>query len=163
MIFIEVDLTEKSQAHVIVRFLGFRFLFLLFLLFGSGCSSSGGSGSSRSSGSNSRSDVGNQVLDIATFQGLGKQTWPVWFNIDIGCLQDGLDLFTLFLDETKIKSSGISLHVVSIHTHTRVYDSNMADCVAMWWCHQKKNSYLQLQRHHRQPRRVLHKHRLVQL
>lgn len=126
MIFIEVDLTEKSQAHVIVRFLGFRFLFLLFLLFGGGCSSSGWSGSSRSSGSNSRSDVGNQVLDIATFQGLGKQTWPVWFNIDIGCLQDGLDLFTLFLDETKIKSSGISLHVVSIHTHTHA-------CMTVIW------------------------------
>lgn len=48
-----------------------------------------------SSGSNARSDVGDQVLDINTFEGLGEEAWPVWLDLDVGGLEDGCELLAL--------------------------------------------------------------------
>merc|ERR1719206_1715389 len=54
-------------------------------------SCSSGSSSSRSS-TNTGPDSGDQGLQVTRLQGLGEQSWPVRFNINIGSLQDGGDL-----------------------------------------------------------------------
>jgi len=92
------DLVEQTEAHVVVGLVGLLLL-LLFLLLGlGGWSSGGGSGGSTSSrgGTDSGSDVGDQVLDVDALQGLGEEAGPVGLHLDVGGLQDGVDLLALW-------------------------------------------------------------------
>lgn len=90
-------LVEKSEAHVIVRDIRLLLLLLLFLL---GLSSgrvrcSGGSSTTSWGSANTGSNVGDQVLNVDTLQGLGEKAGPVGLHINIGGLQDGRDFLTL--------------------------------------------------------------------
>ena len=89
-------LVEQAESHVVVRLLG---LFLLGLLLGGGrgsTSGSGGGGGGRSSagGTDSGSDVGEEVLDVDALESLGEEAGPVGLHVDLGGLQDGLNLLT---------------------------------------------------------------------
>ena len=88
-------LVEQAESHVVVRLLG---LFLLGLLLGGGrgsTSGSGGGGRSSAGGTDSGSDVGEEVLDVDALESLGEEAGPVGLHVDLGGLQDGLDLLTL--------------------------------------------------------------------
>lgn len=101
------DLVEQTEAHVVVRLVGLLLLLLLLLLGLGGWSSGGGSRGSTTggSGTNSGSDVGDQVLDVDALQGLGEETGPVGLHLDVGGLQDGVDLLTLVNPKNKISTS----------------------------------------------------------
>lgn len=62
---------------------------------GSLTSSSWGSGSRGRGSANSWTDVGDQVLDVNTFEGLGEEARPVRLNINVGGLQESSELFSL--------------------------------------------------------------------
>merc|ERR1719400_859380 len=86
-------LVEKSESHVVIGF--FLRLFLLFF-FGS-LLSSGSSWSSTTctcsrGGTDSRSNVGDEILDVDGLEALGKKTRPERLHGDVGGLQDGRDL-----------------------------------------------------------------------
>uniref|UniRef100_A0A8D9AJB3 Actin, cytoplasmic 3 n=1 Tax=Cacopsylla melanoneura TaxID=428564 RepID=A0A8D9AJB3_9HEMI len=87
---------QQTKAHVIIRSLVRLFLLLLVLLgFCSRGSSSCGNWSSSSwCSTGTRSYIADQFLHVDAFQSLGKQTRPVWFNVNIGCLQNGLDFLS---------------------------------------------------------------------
>lgn len=70
---------------------GFFLLFLLLLLSGGGASS-GSSASGSGGGTDTRSDVGDELLDVAALESLGEEAGPEGLDFDLGGLQDGLNL-----------------------------------------------------------------------
>merc|ERR1719348_2095670 len=85
-------LVKQAESHVIILF-----LLLWFLLLGSSSGSSlgGGSGSSTTGGgssSDSRSNLGDQLLEVTALKGLGEEARPVGFELDSSSLEDGGDL-----------------------------------------------------------------------
>lgn len=89
------NLIEKSESHIVIgtSFISRFFLLLVFFLGSSG--SWGGSSSSWCSWSGSGSNAGDQFLDINTFQCLGEQAWPVWFDLNVSGFQNCGNFFTL--------------------------------------------------------------------
>merc|ERR1719175_502048 len=91
------SLVEQTESHVVILF--FLLLFLLFLLLRSLSSSTASSRSSATcsrgttTSSYTRSNIGDQRLDVNRLQGLGEKTRPVGLNINPSSLQDGGELF----------------------------------------------------------------------
>merc|ERR1712038_2202578 len=81
-------LIEEAESHVVIGFFLWLFFFLFFLFFS--CSSTASCWGS----TYARTYVGDEILDVAAFKSLGKQSWPVWFYINACCLEDGLDFFS---------------------------------------------------------------------
>lgn len=116
------NLIEKSESHIVIgSFISRFFLFLLFFLGSSGSwgSSSGWSGSWTCSGSGS--NAGDQFLDINTFQCLGEQAWPVWFDLNVSGFQNCGNFFTL----QQIKHLLISIHTTSSKTSEIISKNNL--------------------------------------
>ena len=84
---------SEEATHVNIG--GFLFL-LLLLLGGSGCAGGGDGGASGGSGGNGGgADVGEEVLDVLTLEGLGEEGRPVSLNLVAGGLDDLSELVTL--------------------------------------------------------------------
>merc|ERR1712038_1481600 len=88
-------LVKKTESHVIIGF----FLRLFFLFFFGSLLSSGSSWSSSTTtcsgcGTNSRSDVGDEILDVDGLEALGEKAGPERLHANISGLQDGGDLLS---------------------------------------------------------------------
>merc|ERR1719244_247923 len=86
-------LVEKSESHVVIGFL-LRLFLLFFLgsLLGSGSSWSSTTSTCSGGGTDSRSDVGDEILDADGLQALGEKARPERLYADVCGLQDGRDL-----------------------------------------------------------------------
>ena len=89
-------LIEEAESHVVVLLLGLLLLFLLLRL-GGGSGSTGGGGCPTGGGgcADAGANVGDEVLDVDAFEGLGEEAGPVRLDVHLGGLQDGADLVTL--------------------------------------------------------------------
>ena len=88
-------LVEESESHVVVLLLGLLLLLLFLGGVAAGRGVTAGGGSGRGGGPNAGADVGDQLLDVAALQGLGEEAGPVGLHLDLGGLQEGVDLLTL--------------------------------------------------------------------
>merc|ERR1711907_761901 len=95
------NLIKQTKTHVIIgsRFLRFCFL-LLFLLFYScvGCSITTRSWCSSSSSSWCRTNVADEITNVASLESFSKETRPESFNVDFGCTDNLRDLFSSDID-----------------------------------------------------------------
>lgn len=87
-----VVITEEA-THIDIS----GFLFFLLLLLGGGSTTSGGGGNGGTGGGDggSGADVGEEVLDVLTLEGLGEEGRPVSLNLVAGGLDDLSELVTL--------------------------------------------------------------------
>lgn len=91
----DLNLVEETESHVVILLLGLFLLGLLLCLSGGSGVTGSGCGGSSGARADSGTDVGDQLLNVAALEGLGEQAGPVGLNIDLGGLQDGLNLLTL--------------------------------------------------------------------
>ena len=108
-------LIEEAESHVVIGFFLWLFFFLFFLFFS--CSSTAscwGSTTSCWSSTYARTYVSDEILDVAAFKSLGKQSWPIRFYINACCLEDGLDLFSLQNINFKLKNNSFFLKLAPI-------------------------------------------------
>merc|ERR1719206_1455352 len=85
------NLIKQSESHIVVGSRFFRFCFLLFFLLLS--SSRGSSITSRSRSTTTtcgrcRSNIANQISDVASLESFGEETRPESLDVDFSCLDD---------------------------------------------------------------------------
>ena len=87
-------LFEHTESHIVIRLLLGLLLLLLGLLLSSGSTTGGGSGTG-SGGGTSSANVGQHGGDVLAIEGLGEEGGPNRLNLDVGSLQEGLELVGL--------------------------------------------------------------------
>merc|ERR1719323_2248102 len=99
-------LVKKAESHVIIFLL---FLFLLLFLLRSSLSSA-------TSSSDSRSNLGDQLLQVTSFKSLSEESWPVGLKVNYSSLEDGGDLvrsdgdIIISEDESSVDTGRFSRH-----------------------------------------------------